>query len=112
MGTGEGRGLGTLGPVTKKALLRRMAREEFDEAGDWYEARRKGLGAAFAAAVQQTFERIAAQPQRSPIALRDIRKALVPGYPYCVYFRERPATILVLAVFHSSRDPALWQSRC
>jgi len=32
-------------------VFRRLARAEFDDAADWYEQRRAGLGAAFTAAV-------------------------------------------------------------
>ena len=38
-------------------------------------------------------------------------RLLVIGFPYCVYYREEPGRVLVLAVFHTSRDPTVWQSR-
>jgi len=41
----------------------------------------------------------------------DIRRAVVRGFPYCVYYREEPALIRVISVFHTSRDPKIWQSR-
>ena len=34
-------------------VFRRAARIEFDDAADWYEQRRAGLGAKFTAAVQR-----------------------------------------------------------
>ena len=98
-------------PVTRRVVLRPPARAGFDEAGDWYERQRPGLGPAFAAAVQEVFNRIAAQPQLHPVVLRDIRRAVVRGFPYCVYYRERPSTVVVLSVFHTSRDPSVWQGR-
>lgn len=97
--------------MTKPVVLRRAARAEFDAAGDWYEDKRSGLGAAFTAAVQRVYDRIAARPQLHPVVLRDIRRAVVEGFPYCVYHRERPAAVVVLAVFHTSRNPSGWQSR-
>ena len=33
------------------------------------------------------------------------------GYPYCVYYRIEEDRVLVLAVFHTARDPAIWQNR-
>jgi toxin ParE1/3/4 len=92
-------------------VLRRPARAEFDAAGDWYEGKRPGLGAEFTAAVETVFNRIGAQPKLFRVVLRDIRRAVVPGFPYCVYYRERPSGIVVIAVFHTSRDPSVWQSR-
>ncbi|MGL4421664.1 MAG: hypothetical protein ACRCZF_13435 [Gemmataceae bacterium] len=48
--------------MSTNVVFRVVARLEFDEAGDWYEARRPGLGATFTAAVQVVLDRIAAQP--------------------------------------------------
>lgn len=91
--------------------FRRAARYEFDEASDWYEQRRTGRGALFTAAVQEVLDRIADQPRFYALAFEDAREAPVSGYPYCVYYREEPNQVLVLAVFHTSRDPSIWQSR-
>ena len=98
-------------PVTKPVKLRAAARVEYDAAGDWYESQRPGLAATFTAAVQQVFDRIASQPQLHAVVVRDVRKAVVRGFPYCVYYRERPTAVVVLSVFHTSRDPAVWQRR-
>jgi toxin ParE1/3/4 len=96
---------------TLPVIFRRVARAEFDAAADWYEGRQAGLGAAFTAAVQQVLDRIAAQPDLYPQVYGDVREALVPGFPYCVYYRDEPGRVLVLAVFHTARDPAIWQGR-
>ncbi len=90
-------------------VFRRAARAEFDDAADWYEQRRAGLGVAFAAAVQRVLDRIAAQPDFYAQVYQDVQEALVSGYPYCIYYREEPGQVVVLAVFHTSRDPSIWQ---
>jgi len=92
-------------------IFRRPARIEFDEATDWYEARRSGLGADFVAEVRRVLEIIVAQPDRFPIEARDVRAAPLSRFPYCIYYRVRPQRVVVIAVFHTSRDPAVWQSR-
>lgn len=97
--------------MRKPILLRPAARAEYDAAGDWYERQQPGLAAAFTTAVQQVFDRIGSQPQLHGVVQRDVRKALVKGFPYCVYYRERPTAVVVLSVFHTSRDPAIWQGR-
>ena len=92
-------------------VFRRAARAEFDDAADWYEQRRAGLGAAFTGAVQRILDRIAAQPDFYPRVYLGVREALVSGYPYCVYYREESGRVLVLSVFHTARDPSVWQGR-
>ena len=97
--------------MTRSLILHQSARIEYDAAGDWHEEQRSGLGVAFTAAVQRVFERIAVQPKMHGIVLRDIRKAVVKGFPYCIYYRERSDAIVVLSVFHTSRNPRIWQLR-
>jgi plasmid stabilization system protein ParE len=92
-------------------VFRRAALAEFDDAADWYEQRRAGLGAAFTAAVQRALDQITAQPDFYPQVYQDVREALVSRYPYCVYYREEPGQVVVLSVFHTSRDPSIWQGR-
>jgi len=89
----------------------RVARREFDDAADWYDQHAGGKGPAFTAAVRQTLDLIAGNPQLYAEVQDDVRAAPVHGFPYCVYYRSDPDQIVVLAVFHNSRDPAVWQSR-
>lgn len=91
--------------------FRRVARIEFDEPADWYERRLQGLGPQFVAAVQQVLDRIAEQPDFYPIVHGNVREALVRRFPFCIYHRAESDQILVLAVFHTARDPSVWQRR-
>ena len=92
-------------------VFRRAARTEFDDAADWYEQRRAGLGTAFTAAVQRVLDQIADQPDFYARVYLDVREALVSGYPYCVYYREEPGQVVILSIFHTARDPSTWQDR-
>jgi plasmid stabilization system protein ParE len=91
--------------------LQRAAQAEYDEAVDWYEARRSGLGVRFLGALQETIEAIGEQPDRFPEVEVGVREAMVSSWPYCVYYQVRSDHVMVIAVFHSSRDPAVWQWR-
>ncbi len=95
----------------RQVTFRKQARREFDEAGDWYEKERPGLGSEFLAEIQLLIQRIANNPEQFPMLYRDVRKAVARRFPYCIYFREREQKIIVLAVFHSARDPAVWRQR-
>ena len=97
--------------MTLPIVLRLEAQAEFDDAFDWYEGRKAGLGVHFAKQVRKVFLRIATNPQLYPPVFRDIRLAVMPRFPYCVYYRPEAALIRILAVFHNRRDPAVWQGR-
>lgn len=92
-------------------VLRDAAQAEFDEAFDFYESQRPGLGVDFAAWVQQVFDRITANSQMHAVVFADIRKAVVTRFPYCVFYRAEATRVEVLAVFHTQRDPSIWQGR-
>ena len=92
-------------------IMRPIAKVEFDEAANWYDTQRRGLGESFVNAVQDVLDTVVRQPARYPVAGGDTREAAVVGFPYCVYFRVKPGRAIVTAVLHTSRDPAVWRSR-
>jgi plasmid stabilization system protein ParE len=87
------------------------ARREFDQGYDWYEEQRAGLGEAFADQVQVVFDRIAKMPQLHQKVLKEVRRAVVRRFPYCIFYREEPDRIRVISVFHARRNPKEWQRR-
>jgi len=86
-------------------------RDEIDSAHDWYEQRQAGLGRAFLDEVQRVLAEITANPARYGFADADIREGPLHRFPYAVYYRVLPDRIRVLAVYHTSRHPAGWQTR-
>ena len=50
-------------------------------------------------------------PLQFLIAREDIQRVVANRFPYSVYFRAEKHRIVVLAVFHGSRDPAIWLAR-
>jgi toxin ParE1/3/4 len=61
--------------------------------------------------VNTALERIANNPKIHAVVLDDARKAVVRGFPYCVYYREDGDNVVVLSDFHTSHDPADWPRR-
>ncbi|MGK2910713.1 MAG: type II toxin-antitoxin system RelE/ParE family toxin [Sphingobium sp.] len=87
------------------------ARFEYDEAADWYEACGVGLGIDFIARVRAVFHRITATPRIHGKVMGNVRKANVSRFPYIVLYEEFDDEVLVIAVFHTSRDPKEWARR-
>ena len=87
------------------------ARLEMIEAQDWYEREVRGLGARFRDEVDFQVNRIAANPQHFPEIMANVRRARLSRFPYGLFFRVLPEAVYVLACFHSSRNPLIWQSR-
>jgi plasmid stabilization system protein ParE len=97
--------------VRLPVALRAAAQAEADEAAVWYEGKQAGLGADFLTELQRVLDTIAGQPDRYPVALGDTREAAMSRFPYCVFYRTRPGRVVVTAVFHTARDPSVWQGR-
>lgn len=91
--------------------IRDEARTEFLDAVDWYEERWPGKGAELVAAVELVFDRIAANPRMGKVMRGDIRRVLVADFPYAVFYIPEATEIVVTSLFHTSRDPAVWQGR-
>jgi toxin ParE1/3/4 len=87
------------------------ADEDVASAYQWYELQRDGLGLAFVSATDRCFERIAAVPYGYALLNRMVRRAMVPKFPYCVYYAVTANEIVILAVLHGRRDPREWQRR-
>ena len=97
--------------MTLALVFRPVAQAEIDAAAAWYEGQKPGLGEDFVAEVQQVLNTMANHPERYPVADGDVREAPVSSFPYCVYYRVKPDRVVVVAVFHTSRDPSIWQGR-
>lgn len=97
--------------MTLPVAFSAAAKAEFVEAAAWYEAQRPGLGAEFIAQVEQCVRRIAQQPARYPVVHNGVRRAVTARFPYSIYFDAQERRVVVLAVFHGRRDPAIWRRR-
>lgn len=86
------------------------AEAEFRDAIVWYEHQRKGLGAEFILCIDEAIERIRHSPEMYPKVHREARRIVVRRFPFAIFY-EINSEIRVLAVFHSKRNPALWQER-
>jgi toxin ParE1/3/4 len=97
--------------VTLRVVFRRAAQAEFLEAISWYDQHRSGLGEEFAHEIEAAIDRAAQSPTLYPLASGGVRRTVARRFPYCVFFRVRGETLVVLAVFHGRRDPQIWRRR-
>ena len=97
--------------MTPRLFVRKAAKADVVTAFEWYEAHRIGLGLEFAEEVSAIYSAIEEQPQRFPIALDDIRMALVHRFPYVIYFVVLERHASVIAVMHGHQNPQTWQQR-
>ncbi len=93
--------------MKRVASFHPKAQQELIDAAVWYDDRREGLGDEFVDAVSGKVVEICGAPERFPIVHDDIRQAILRRFPYVVYFRLVGERVLVVSVFHASRDAEL-----
>ncbi|HKH49189.1 MAG TPA: type II toxin-antitoxin system RelE/ParE family toxin [Thermoanaerobaculia bacterium] len=90
---------------------RPAAAADIDRAYAWYEKERKELGEEFLAEVYATARLVLERPEAYPVVVRQTRRALVHRFPYGLFYRILGDTVVFVACFHTSRNPALWKRR-
>ena len=81
---------------------------EIGEARDWYEARSLGLGSEFESALELQLRRLEQTPELYAEIVTGVRRALLPRFPYGVFFVIRGDLVYLLAVIHNVRNPKRW----
>lgn len=97
--------------MSDRFVLRPEAEIELDEAYNWYEDQKEGLGESFFEYVDHMLVRISQRPQSYGIVYRDVRRAIMSRFPYVIYYRVVSDQVIVISIFHGRRNPKEWQSR-
>ena len=100
----------------KSVRLAPEAVGELAEAATWYESREPGLASRFLEEVEQMLPTLGARPRSFPRLVDtapdlDVRRALLPHFPFALVFLELPAIVRVVAVAHVKRRPGYWLYR-
>lgn len=80
-------------------------RREVEEACNWYDERKDGLGDEFFQELEAVLVRIAENPQTFPLTSEGRRKGRLRRFPYAVYYRVLTDRVRILAVVHDRRHP-------
>jgi len=94
----------------KPYRFEREARADLRHGVLWYEEKREGLGARFAADVQTAIDLILRAPHRWPVR-QGTRRYTLRRFPYTIAYRVVGGEVVILAVAHHRLDPGSWQNR-
>jgi plasmid stabilization system protein ParE len=95
--------------MTFKVIAEAEAKQDWNEAFDWYEEHEAGVGLRFDDAIRTFLQTLSEHPERFPFATHMTRKAKLPApRPYSVYFVANTEfrEVKVLAIWHGARSPA------
>ena len=83
---------------------------ELTDAREWYSHQRKDLDLEFMDCIDEALLRVVRNPRSFPIVYRELRRVVIRRFPFAIFYSLTSEHIHVTAVFHSRRDPGLWQS--
>jgi hypothetical protein len=84
---------------------------ELDDAVQWYEEQKEGLGISFAQEVELTIKRIQNFPDSNPVLEKGFRRAVVTTYPYGIFYKTKGEIIEIYSISHLHRRPGFWSKR-
>jgi hypothetical protein len=80
---------------------------------DWYNEECAGLGDRFFKSVKKQAAKLSTNALTFAVRYSDIRCMRIEKFPYMLHYRinEQTKTVKVEALFHTSRDPKIWEKR-
>ena len=93
------------------ASFNELAERELNDAAQYYERERKGLGSAFIDKIDRATAMILEYPEASPAVLGDVGGRLCERFPYALLYCVRGNEVRILAVMNLSRRPGYWVGR-
>ena len=97
--------------VSLPVIFRDLASQDVREAHTWYESRLPGLGDQFLRSLQLVVGLITEHPIACALVYKTIRRALLPGFPYALFYVVFPDCVRVMACLHQRRDPKVIRKR-
>ena len=94
-----------------RVIFKPEAEADLADAYDWYEQRDAGLGAEFIRCVESCVHGIQRHPEMYPVVHKNVRQGITRRFPYSIFYFIENDTVYIVSVFHSSRDPSVWQER-
>ena len=92
-------------------IIRKEAEEDIESAFEWYEQQQVNLGLRFVEEIELKFQEIEEYPALHKEMMGNVRRALCKRFPYSIYFMQSNTDVVVMAVLHQRRNPAVWQLR-
>ena len=89
------------------------ALNDIQEAFEWYETQLKGLGLRYKTQAKKQINSLKKDPYLFNIKYNEIRCRKIEKFPFLIHYliNENTKTVTVFAVFHTSRNPEIWNKR-
>ena len=93
------------------AVFDPLARKEYEDAFEYYEAQEAGLGAKLRGAVWSAISILERFPEIGEEVRPGIRKIMLRRFPYKLIYAITRGDLYIIAVAHGHREPDYWSER-
>ncbi|MFT3992130.1 MAG: type II toxin-antitoxin system RelE/ParE family toxin [Luteolibacter sp.] len=97
--------------MDKSVFVAPAARNDLEQAFQWYEVREEGLGLRFLDAVERAFTQISKRGESFAVRVGNYRRIQLEVFPYAIYFKIKPDRAVVNLVVHTARNPSFLSRR-
>jgi toxin ParE1/3/4 len=87
------------------------AENDFDNSYEYYYYDSPKVADAFFLRINSSLETIKKTPLSFPEIYKSLRKFTVKKFPFVIYYQVVDYTIIVISIFHTSRNPNIWTER-
>ena len=94
-----------------KVIFSKYARQELDDATQYYEIEYQGLGKRFRDEVRKAAKRISEYPEAWSVERGEVRKCTLHKFPYKLLYSVESNHVFIIAVAHQHRRPDYWIER-
>ena len=91
-----------------RVIIRPRAEADLQEARQWYERQRPGLGKELVDEVRRAMRSLCEQPERRPFYHRDFRRLLLRRFPYKLFYLTESDRVIVFRILHVKQDHPRW----
>ena len=94
-----------------KVVISDEAEIDLDNSFEYYFKDNPNVADVFYRIIDSSFLKIQQSPYLFPIVYENIRKYVVEKFPFVIYHQVDNKLIKVIAIFHTSRNPLIWNDR-
>ncbi len=84
---------------------------DFDNSYKYYNKQSKLVAVKFYNSVNNSFNTIRNNPFSFQVVYKNIRRFALNKFPFVIYYYIESDVIKVISVFHTSRNPHIWEKR-
>ena len=91
-----------------RVIIRPRAEADLQDAWQWYESQRAGLGNEWLDEVRRAMRSLREHPEQRPFYYGNFRRLLLRRFPYKLFYVTESDRVIVFRILHVKQDHRRW----